>query len=355
MISTESSQTINLIIRLGLIFLLILWCYEIIKPFIIPLMWGGIIAIAVFPLYQKLCNATNQKQLLSATIIAVVLLALVILPMVLLTTSSIDVVRFISDYLESGKIELPAIQPLVAEIPLIGSYLQELVVNKDIESMLERLSPVFKTVGQQLLSLSASLGTMLLQTMVAIAIAALFLYQADTARQWSDNLSRKIADEKGLALTNLAVSSVSNVAQGILGVAIIQAILSGTGMMLAAVPGTGFWTMVVLIVATIQLPPMLILLPVAIYLFYSSTMFTAISFLVLTIVISIIDTPMRAFLMGRDSKSPMLIITMGAIGGMLAFGIIGLFVGAVVLAVGYELLKSWLNEAAEPVKESSSV
>ena len=346
MISTDSSQTINLLIRLGLVFLLILWCYEIIKPFIIPLMWGGIIAIAVHPLYQKLCDATNQSLLLSATLIAIVLLGLVILPMVMLTSSSIDVVRYISDYLESGKIEVPAIQPLLAEIPLIGSYLQEMIVTKDIESMLEKLSPVFQTAGKQLLSLSASLGAMLLQTMVAIIIAAVFLHQADVARLWSENLSRKVAEEKGLALSKLAVSTVSNVAQGILGVAIIQAILSGIGMMLASVPGTGFWTMVVLIVATIQLPPMLILLPIAIYLFYTSTLFIAISFLALAIVISIIDTPMRAFLMGRDSKTPILIIMMGAIGGMLAFGIIGLFVGAVVLSVGYELLKSWLNEAA---------
>jgi len=344
MISDKPTQTINFLIRLGLVFLLILWCYEIIKPFIIPLMWGGIIAIAVHPLYLKLCNATNQKQLLSATIIAIVLLGLVILPMVLLTTSSIDVVRFISDYLDSGKIELPAIQPLLAKVPVIGSYLQELVVTKDIETILQKLSPVLQTVGKQLLLLSASFGAMLLQSMVAIVIAALFLYKADTARQWSDSLSKKIADEKGLALSNLAVSTVSNVAQGILGVAIIQAILSGTGMMLASVPGTGFWTMVVLIVATIQLPPMLVLLPVAIYLFYTSTLFVAIAFLVLAIVISIIDTPLRAILMGRDSKTPILIIMMGAIGGMLAFGIIGLFVGAVVLSVGYELLKSWLAD-----------
>jgi len=336
MISDKPTQTINFLIRLGLVFLLILWCYEIIKPFIIPLMFH--------PLYLKLCNATNQKQLLSATIIAIVLLGLVILPMVLLTTSSIDVVRFISDYLDSGKIELPAIQPLLAKVPVIGSYLQELVVTKDIETILQKLSPVLQTVGKQLLLLSASFGAMLLQSMVAIVIAALFLYKADTARQWSDSLSKKIADEKGLALSNLAVSTVSNVAQGILGVAIIQAILSGTGMMLASVPGTGFWTMVVLIVATIQLPPMLVLLPVAIYLFYTSTLFVAIAFLVLAIVISIIDTPLRAILMGRDSKTPILIIMMGAIGGMLAFGIIGLFVGAVVLSVGYELLKSWLAD-----------
>ena len=341
---TDSKQTINLLIRLGLVFLLILWCYEIIKPFIMPLMWGGIIAIAIHPLYQKLCNWTNQKQVLSASLLAFVLLGLVILPMVMLTSSSIDMVRFIADYLDSGKIELPSLQPMLAEVPFVGPSLQEMIVTKDVESILQKMSPMLKVVGQQLLSLSASLGSMLLQSLVAIIIAALFLHQTDTAKQWAHNLSTKIADEKGLALSRLAVSTVSNVAQGILGVAIIQAILSGIGMMLASVPGTGFWTMVVLIVATIQLPPMLILLPIAIYLFYTSALFTAMGFLVLAIVISIIDTPMRAFFMGRDSKTPILIIMMGAIGGMLAFGIIGLFVGAVVLSVGYELLKSWLNQ-----------
>ena len=343
----DPGKTIHLLIRLGLVFLLILWCYEIIKPFIIPLMWAGIIAIAVFPVYEKLCELTSERRLLSSLILVLVLLGLLILPMVMLTSSSIDMVRFIADYLESGKIELPRLEPLVADIPLIGSTLQETIVTSDVESILQKLSPLLKTVGKQLLLLSTSLGSMLLQSIVAIIIAGLFLYQSSVARHWTERVAQRIADEQGLALGRLAVATVSNVAQGILGVAIFQSILSGLGMMLAGVPGTGFWTMVILIVATVQLPPMIVLLPVAIYLFYTATLFVAVSFLVMAIIISLIDTPLRAFLMGRDSKSPILILMIGAIGGMIAFGIIGLFLGAVILTVGYELLKSWLNENLE--------
>lgn len=340
----DSKQTLILAIRMGLIFLLIVWCYQIIRPFIIPLMWGAIIAVAMYPLYRRLTDLSGQRLTLVAVFLAIVLTSLVILPMVLLTSSSIDMVRFIADYLESGKIQLPAIKPMLAQIPFVGEYLQEMIATRDIEAVLQKLTPLLQTGGRQLLSLSASLGAMLLQTMVAIMIAAFFLHQADTLKQWSKRLSAKIAGENGEGLLDLAVATTGNVANGILGVAIIQSIISGLGMMLAGVPGTGFWTMMVLIIATIQLPPMLVLLPISIYLFYTASLTVAIGFLALAIVISLIDTPMRAILMGRDSKTPILIIMMGALGGMITLGIIGLFVGAVALAVGFELLKSWLDE-----------
>lgn len=346
----NSRQTLNFLIRLGLIFLLIVWCYEIIKPFIIPLVWGGIIAIAIYPAYEKFCDWTNQRKMLSAIITSLILLALLILPMVMLTSSSIDMVRYIAGYLQSGEFNLPKIQPLLAKVPLIGEWLQGLIVKEDLESLLKNMSPVLKTVGQKLLSFSAGLGAVLVQSLVSILIAGFFLLQAEASKQWFGRLSNKIADEKGSMLMMLAVQTTSNVAQGILGVALIQAILSGMAMVLAGVPAAGLWTLLALIVATIQLPVMLVLLPITIYLFYTSTLFIAISFLVWGIVISIVDTPMRAILMGRGSKTPILIIMMGALGGMLAFGIIGLFVGAVVLAVGYELFNSWLKEESEPTE-----
>ncbi len=345
--NTDSKQTLNFLIRLGLIFLLAIWCYEILSPFIIPLIWGGIIAIAVFPVYEKVCVWTRQRRLLSAVLISLVLLSFLIIPMTKLTISSIDMVRYLATQLESDQINLPALQPMLAKVPFIGEWLQGLIAKEDIESILKNISPVLKILGQKLLSFSAGLGAMIMQSVLSILIAGFFLLQAENTKKWFNRLAEKVADEKGLLLTRLSVETTSNVAQGILGVAIIQSILAGLGMWLASVPGAGLWTLLVLIVATIQLPVLLVMLPVAIYLFYASSLFIAVSFLVLGIVISIIDGPMRAFLMGRGGQTPILVIFFGAIGGMLAFGIIGLFVGAVVLAVGYELLNSWINEPAD--------
>lgn len=340
----DSKQTINFLIRIGLILLLVIWCYEIIKPFIIPLLWGGIIAIAVSPVFAKLCEVTGQRRVLSSVLVSLVLLSLLVIPMAMLATSSVDVVRYLANYLQSGEFKVPELQPMLARVPLIGEWLQGFIVEEELEGLLKNLSPVLKMIGKQLVSFSAGIGLLLVQSLISILVAGFFLLQAEKSRQWIGKLAHKIADEKGTMLVNLSVQTTSNVAQGILGVALIQATLSGMGMMLASVPAAGLWTLIVLVIATVQLPVLLVMLPIAIYLFYTSTLFVAVSFLVLGIVISIVDGPMRAFLISRGGKTPMLVIFMGAIGGMLAFGIIGLFVGAVVLAVGYELLNSWLNE-----------
>ena len=306
--TADTKQTLNFLIRLGLIFLLVVWCYEIVRPFIIPLVWGGIIAIAIYPAYVKLCEWTHQRQILSSLLISLALLGLLVIPMTMLTTSSIDMVRYLAKYLESGEFTLPALKPLLAKVPLIGEYLQGMIAKEDLESILKNLSPVLKTLGQKLLSFSAGLGVMIVQSLVAIVIAGLFLLQAENAKNWFKRLAEKIAEGKGLMLSQLAVQTTSNVAQGILGVAIIQAVLAGIGMLLAGVPATGLWTLMVLIIATIQLPVLIVLLPVAIYLFYVSSLFVAISFLVWGVIISVVDTPMRAVLMGRGSKTPMLVI-----------------------------------------------
>lgn len=353
--SGDLKKVISLLIRLGLVGLLILWCYEIIRPFIIPFMWGGIIAIAIYPLYQKLCHWTNQRELLSSLMVALVLLSLLIIPTALLATSSIEMARNLAEIfdrkIDSQDFQLPDLKPMVAKVPLVGEWLQTFIDKKDFEDLLRSLAPVLKPLGQQLLSFSAGLGSMILQSLVAIVVAGSFLFYAQSSHAWFRRLAARVADERGAPLLELAAETTSNVAQGILGVALFQALLAGIGMILAGVPAAGLWTLLVMILATIQLPVLLVMLPISIYLFYTSTVLIALAFLALGIFSSLVDTPVRAYLMGRGSRTPMLVIMFGAIGGMLAFGIIGLFVGAVVLAVGYELLNSWMAEQ-EPEAEA---
>ena len=155
-LNDSSSQTLNFLIRVGLIFLLIVWCYEIIRPFLIPMIWGGIIAIAIYPIYLKFCEWTRQRQGLSSVLMSLIMLSLLIIPMTMLTTSSIEMVRYLAKYLESGEFTLPALEPLLAKIPIVGEYLQGMIAKEDLESILRNLSPVLKTTGQKLLSFSLS-------------------------------------------------------------------------------------------------------------------------------------------------------------------------------------------------------
>jgi len=342
--NTDSKQSMDFLIRVGLVFLLLIWCYEIIKPFIIPLIWAGIIAIAIYPVFLKFSHWTKQRHRLSSLLIISILLSLLILPMFMLTSSSVEMVKFLASYLKAGNYDLASIKPMIGQIPWVGSWLQDFIASKDLEEILKNISPLLQTSAEKLLSFTAGISLMIFQSVIAVLVAGFFLLQAQTSKDWSQRLAKKITNDEGNALNQLVVQTISNVAQGVLGVALLQAFIAGAGMMMADVPGAGFWALMVLIVATIQLPPLLILLPVALYVFSVSSSFVAISFLVLSIVISVVDAPIRAILMSRGSKTPMLVIMLGAIGGMLAFGIVGLFVGAVVLAVGYELFKSWVND-----------
>ena len=209
---TDSKQTLNFLIRLGLIFLLVIWCYEIIRPFIIPLVWGGIIAIAIYPAYLKLCEWSGQRQLLSSLLISLALISLLIIPMTMLTTSSIDMARYLARFLESGEFDLAGLQPMLAKIPLVGEYLQGFIAKEDLESILKNFSPVLKTLGQKMLSFSAGLGAMIVQSIVSIVIAGFFLLQAEKSRDWFDRLAVKIADDKGKKLNQLSMQTTSNVA-----------------------------------------------------------------------------------------------------------------------------------------------
>jgi predicted PurR-regulated permease PerM len=146
----------------------------------------------------------------------------------------------------------------------------------------------------------------------------------------------------------LAEAVVRSVSRGILGVALIQALLAGLGMLVAGVPAAGLWALVVLLLATIQIGAFPVLLPVMIYLFYSADLGTAVLFAIWSLFVGSIDNVLKPILLGRGVSVPMVVIFLGAIGGFIGGGIIGLFVGPVVLVVGYELFLAWLAEVAPP-------
>jgi predicted PurR-regulated permease PerM len=149
-------------------------------------------------------------------------------------------------------------------------------------------------------------------------------------------------------MADLIEQTVRSVAAGILGVAIIQALLAGLGMLVAGIPGAGFWTVVALILCVIQIGPAPVLVPAIIYVFSFGETFTAVAFLVWCVLVVLIDNVLRPLLMGRGVKAPIAVLFIGAIGGLLTMGIVGLFVGALVLVVGYTLLMAWLGLTDTP-------
>jgi predicted PurR-regulated permease PerM len=333
-------------IRVVLLGAWIVWCLQIVFPFVIPILWGAIIATATRPLMEKLFP---KRPLFGALAFGVVGFSIVLVPSWLFLDSIGEFAVRVGKQWSDGKLHLPPPRDDVAEWPLIGKRLHALWV-QGVEapaSVVERYLPQLREAGRWLMRSLAGLTLGVLQSLFAVALAAAFLAKAEPTYRALVPVAERIAPRHGERLLELAVATVRSVAKGVLGVAFVQAVLAWLGMRVAGVPAPGAWALLVLILAVAQLPSLLILGPVTIYLFSTASTPVAVGFLVWAVFVGLIDNVLKPLLLGRGVRVPMLVIVVGAIGGMISSGIIGLFVGAVVLGVGYELFAEWVKVAED--------
>ncbi len=342
-----TNRVIEVAIRLALTFLVVVLCYEIIKPFIIIVVWGIIIAVAIFPLYSKLSLALGGRDKLAATLYTLFALSLLIAPSILITSSLVETSTHLAKGIHEGTLTVPPPAQSVSEWPLIGdkvySFWNQASIN--LEATLKQNSTQIKKLGEAFISAIAGVSGGILQFILSIIISGIFLVNTKSAYGVTVKIASRLTDkEQGLQSTNLATATIRSVAQGVLGVAVIQAILGGAGMYFMDVPGWGLWTVFILILAVAQLPPLLVLLPAIFYVFSVADTTPAIIFAIWSLIVSMSDGLLKPLLLGRGMDTPTLVILLGAIGGMMWFGILGLFVGAIVLALGYEHFMAWLDK-----------
>jgi len=338
-------NSIEVAIRLGLLILLGAWCFLIIVPFILPVMWGVIIAVAIYPLFTKLKSALGGRNKLATTVYILLALALLITPTVMISGSMVDTAQGLVDKYEQGALTVEPPDESVKEWPVIGEEVHDVwtQASKNLDTTVDKYKPQLKQVGEKLVETAAGAGSTVLIFIISIIISGILMANAPGAYQFTVRLfSRLINDKEGLALTNLSRDTIRSIAQGVLGIALIQAALSAIGMYIMDVPAWGLWTVIILVLAILQLPPLLVLGFVAAYVFTVADTTPAIIFAVYALIVSTSDTWLKPLLLGRGVSTPMLVILLGAIGGAILDGVIGLFVGAVVLALGYELFMAWL-------------
>jgi predicted PurR-regulated permease PerM len=332
-------------IQIGLVAFIVISSYMIFKPFIIPVAWGIIIAVSLFPLAKKMNSLLGNRKKLTAAILTVLLILLVIIPTVLFTGSIIDSITRLSKNFEEGKISFTLPEntgELSPSKQFVIDKWQE--ISQNMEEVLVKIAPQLKQVGQFILTSITGLGGALIMFIIAIIIAGVFLSDADGGHKAALKLFKKLTGDRAAELLNLSVSTIRSVAQGVIGVAIIQAILVGIGFFIAGVPGASVLTLIVMIMAIVQLPPIIIIIPVIIYVYSTASTGVAIAFAVWSILASLSDNVLKPMLLGRGMDIPMLVILIGALGGMIAAGMIGLFVGPVVLALAYQLFQAWMDE-----------
>lgn len=334
-------------IRLFLISFLIYWCALIMSPFLLPVLWGAIIAVAIYPLFKKFESLLGGRTKFAAIIYTLLALAIIITPSVLISNSLIDTSVAVTEQYQAGKLDIPAPNENVANWPLIGekTYAFWSSAANNLEKTVNTYLPQIKELAGGLLGAIAGVGGVILQFIMSIIISGVFVANAPAIYSVVKKvLGRLAGEQEGKAYTDLAKDTIRSVAQGVLGVALIQATFSAIGMYFMDVPAWGLWSLLVLVLAIAQLPPILVLGFVASYVFSVADTTPAVIFLVYSLVISASDGFLKPLFLGRGMETPMLVILLGAIGGMMMSGIIGLFVGAIVLALGYELFMKWLSD-----------
>jgi predicted PurR-regulated permease PerM len=277
------------------------------------------------------------------------LLLIILVPSILFTSSLVEGAQNLGEQLETNQFEVPPATDKVKEWPFIGerAYNAWTLASSNIEKFATTYSEQLAAVGKSILASIVSTGTGILQFILSVIIAGILLTYSDSGGKFTETLFNRISGNQGTNLLNLCNNTVRNVAKGVLGVAFIQGFLIGIGMLLAGVPYAGLWTLICFILAMIQLPPTLIVIPVIVYLFSQDSGVMTIVWSVYLILASISDNFLKPILLGKGAPVPMLVIFLGVVGGFIASGFIGLFIGAIVLSVGYKLMIAWVNDKQE--------
>jgi predicted PurR-regulated permease PerM len=332
-------------LQIGALGLMLFWCFDIVKPFITLTLWALILAIAIHPFYLKCLNTMGGRVRLTSTLVTLAMLVLLVVPGIVMVTVMVENIQAVAAELQDGELQVPPPPAKVAEIPLIGKSLHKTwgLASTNIAASLEQFSPQVKQIGSWLLRVAAGTSMGFLNFIFAIIVAGFLMARSATAHQLAQTLARQLAPKSGSKLMDLAESTIRHVASGIIGVAFVQSALAGIGMLVAGIPGAGLWALLCLILGIIQIGVAPVMIGAVIYMWLETATLPALLFTVWAIPVTLSDNFLRPLWMSRGLDVPLAVILVGTIGGILASGIVGMFVGAVLLAVGYKLFMAWLQ------------
>ena len=348
-----TKHAVEAAIKIAAIFMVVIWCFEIIKPFIMPIVWGGIIAITLYPLVCKLSEKSGLSLGRSSALVTILSLALLLIPAFMFSGALVSGTQDFIGEIQEGTFVIPPPKESVADLPLIGDKLYSLwdKSSSNLDNVLKTHNEEIKAFAAKGAAALGGFGMTVLQFVISIIIGGVFITNTRGASEVCHKIASRLAGSYGAEFSTLSVATVRSVVQGVIGVAFIQSILAGVGMGLVGVPATGIWMLAVLVLAIVQLPPILVLAPIIAYVFSVESSSVAIMFMVWAILVSASDAFLKPMLMGRGVDIPMLVILLGAIGGMMMSGIVGLFVGAVVMGLGYKLFIAWIDSETDSVDE----
>lgn len=348
----DTSGLLDVLIRAGLILALAMLCYQVFAPFLTLMVWALILAVALYPMHQYLAGKIGGKQGLAATIVVLLGVTLIVVPTAVLMSSLGDSVHELINDVQENTLEIPAPREAVATWPLVGEKLYRMwsAAYTDLPALVKSLQPKIGDLAKTAVGFVACIGAGLLQFLAAFIIAGIIMAFGRAGSRASLAIFERVAGvAQGAEFTKLSTATIRAVAQGVIGVAFIQAILVGLCLLLAGIPFAGVLAMIVLVLGIAQVPALIITLPAIGYIWWTGDYGTveAIIYSVLIFVAGMADNVLKPLMLGRGVDAPMPIILIGALGGMAAAGILGMFVGATLLALGYQIFMGWVAARGE--------
>src|SRR5215467_3748498 len=340
----QATPVVELAIRLAALGLLLYLALILVRPFISIVIWSVVIAVALYPGFDWMARQLGGRRRLAAVIITIVSLLVVIGPATWLVLGLVDSVRFVSQQFDVSTLVLPLPPLSVKSWPLFGDPIYDFwtLASTNLKAALAKVAPELRPFGSSVLRLAADTGTGMLKFIASIIIAGFLFAPGPKLVDGLKKLVHRLEATHGDEFVDLAGATIRTVSRGVVGIAVLQALLAGLGLMVAGVPATSLLTSGVLVLGIIQIGPALV-----IWSWFVMEPMAALLFTAYMIPVNLIDNVLRPLLMGRGLRVPLVVILIGVIGGTLASGITGLFLGPIVLSVIWEMAVAWVKDAEE--------
>jgi predicted PurR-regulated permease PerM len=342
------------VLFIGLMIVASLW---VLRPFIAATVWAATVVVATWPMMLALQARLGGRRWLAVTVMTGAMLLLLVVPLILAVSTIIDYADDIAEWAKAAvSAGVPAPPEWVGRIPLVGPKLlrewQRLQAASQ-EELAVQAAPYVRTGVAWLAGQAGDFGVLLLHFLLTVFITAILYTTGETAARGVRRFARRLAADRGDDSVVLAGQAIRAVALGVVVTALVQSAAASIGLAVVGIPYTAVLTAIIFILCIAQLGPLLVLAPVVGWLYWSGDAVWGTVMLVWTLLVGALDNVLRPMLIKRGANLPLLLIFAGVIGGLVSFGIIGLFVGPVILAVTYRLLESWIADIDRPPSEGA--
>jgi predicted PurR-regulated permease PerM len=344
-----TSIWIELTIRIGVLGLLFYWSYVLIRPFITIAIWSIVLTVALYPIYEWLVRCLGGRRRLAAVLLTTLNFLIVIGPAAWLILDLIEGIRTVVARFDVSDMALPPPPDMIKGWPIIGEPIFQFwdLASANLREALAKIAPQLKPLGNTLLYSAAEAGTGAIKFFLAIIVSAFLFPAAPLLVDAVVGISRRLASGRGEEFVRLAGATIRAVSRGVIAISALQAFLAAVGLTVAGIPGSSLIASAVLVLGIIQIGPSIVLIPVIVWSWAALETTTALLFTAYMIPVNLLDNIIRPLVMGRGLSTPTLVILIGVIGGTVSYGITGLFLGPIVLAVIWDLAIAWVKERSD--------